>query len=386
MMKNSQFFRRLALAFALLLPFLLVAAADGPCAAGEKKNAQNFKPVPLDWDWKSAETAALKTMVKEVKTNADGSFEYDGPSWVVQTYHSPRFTVQVSQYMEMFTDIFMVAFQFQKESDLKDFKPRMIVFASESAYQALVQVPGSAGVFMPMFRTEKTSGKLVDAKLTLATYYSSVEKEPSFDKKAPLGVIQHEATHCLLQKIYGSQRIPVWLNEGTATYYESWNIRLKISEDDTSSANVKARDDRRKHSWRPMAMQYFTKRKNGELPRLDYLTSLTTGKEWNVDGMGDETSYNYCIAESFMDYLMNSKNRRPFLYAIMQRLHDGEKVIITPEEQLQHEKDWLQFLNEKWGVAFDKIRIQQRVEELKKRAAASKDSTGKSSAGKPPAK
>ncbi len=362
----------------LLFTFLLFPVWNCTTPAADKPNGNKFKPIPLDWDWKASEITALKDMLKDVKTKEDGSFEYEGPTWIIRTFHTPRFTVQVSQYMEMFSDIFSVAFQFQKESELKDIKPILTVYPNESAYQRVVELRGSAGVFyVPPYKISP-SKQLIDFKLMLATYYVSVEKEPSFDKKAPLGIIQHEATHCLLQKVFGPKKIPDWLTEGAATYYESWDIRKKVSDDDAATSNVKIRNDRRTHSWRPQAMQYLTKKKNGELPRLDYVTSLDTYDKWNCDNMGEQTSYHYCLAESFMDYLMNSKNRRPFLYAIMQRLHDGVTPIVTPEEQLEHERAWLMFLEEKWGVKFDKNRIQQRVEELKKRVDENKNGNGKS--------
>lgn len=353
----------------LLCCLFLFPTLSGLTIAADKKPSQ--KIIPLDWKWKSSEIRDMKKDMENVKTNGDGSFEYEGPTWTVRTFHTPRFTIQVSRYMEMFTEIFNMAFDFQKESNLKDYKPLMTVYPSDAAYQEATSIKGSCGVFMYRYQTQ--GDKVISADLQLATFYQSNEKEPSFDKEAPLDTIQHEATHCLLQKIFGTVNIPNWLTEGAATYYESWDIRKKISDNDSSPKNVKVRNDRRTHSWRPRSAQYYTKRRSGELPRLDYLTSLNTLKLWNCDNMGETTGYHYCLAESFMDYLMNSKKRRPFLYAMMQRLHDGQLPVITPEEQLEHEKAWLMFLEEKWGVAFDPNRVKLRVDELKKRVEESKE-------------
>ena len=92
--------------------------------------------------------------------------------------------------------------------------------------------------------------------------------------------------------------------------------------------------------------------------------TLDTLKKWNSDNMGEETSYHYAIAETFIDYLMSSKNRRPFLLKIMERLYNNEKPIITAQEQLEHEEDWLKFIDQKWGIKFNSAEIKKRRKEL----------------------
>lgn len=345
--------------------FLLVPVLAGVSAsAGERKE--------LDWRWKPAEVKEMRAEIDNVTQDEDGAYVHEGENWIVKTYLTPRFTVQCSKYMEMFSEIFLKAFLFKQEFDFKDVKPTLIIFKSQSAYTKFSGIEGSAGVFM--LRWKKQGNEHIP-ELTLAAYYESKTKEPSFDKDAPLGVIQHEATHCLLRRIFGRRNIPVWLNEGAATYYEAWDIRLRISDDDGSRGNITARKKRREYSWRPRVMAWYTEKKGGELPSLDYLTSLGDSVKWNIDNMGDQTGYHYCISESFTDYLMNSRNRRPFLFTMMERIYNDEHPVITPEEQLEHEKDWLMFLESHWGVKFDPKKIAARVEELRKRVRESKSAS-----------
>lgn len=312
----------------------------------------------------------MRKYLNDVKKNDDGSFEYEGENWIIKTYHTPRFTVQVSKYIEMFTDIFNKAFVLKRDFEFKDVKPLFIVYPDESSYLKSGAILGSAGQF---FSNWEGSSDNLKVTLVLKTYYKTRKKEPTFDDKAPLSIIQHEATHCLLQRIYGTKEIPNWLNEGAATYYEAWNIRLKISDSGNSKKDVAARKDRITHSWRVKRLEHYIKENNNELPRMDYLVSLVNYDDWNVDNMGPITGYHYMISESFFDFLMHRKSLRKFMLTLLERTLDGEEKIITDAELLEYEKEWLKFLEKFWGCKFSKSKIKARVQELSERKKAAEE-------------
>ncbi len=330
-------------------------------------NGRWSKTKPLEWKWSRKEIKDMKSELDKVKEVSAGVYEYESEHWITRTYHTPRFTIQVAKYMEMFYDVFNTAFLFKADYAFKE-KPVLIVFSSQDQYYSKFNgIQGSGGMFTASWKTN--GNEVVHASLKLGTYYAADKAEPDFDSKAKLGTIQHEATHCLFQKMFGAKKIPNWLTEGAATYYEAWELRQKLTDSGNAPKDIRARAARRKHSDGIETMTYLTKKMGGALPRLDYLISLDTLKKWNSDNMGEETSYHYAIAETFIDYLMSSKNRRPFLLKIMERLYNNEKPIITAQEQLEHEEDWLKFIDQKWGIKFNSAEIKKRRKELEDRVA-----------------
>lgn len=322
----------------------------------------------MRWTWTKSELRDIKKMAKDVTQEENGQFRYEGETWIVYTEHSANFTAQVAKYMRMFSEIFHKAFMLKREYRFKDVKPQFFVYQSKAAYMAATGAhENSGGRFSRRWQKDR-NGQVVDVKLTLSTYFETDKKEPLLNHQAPLRTIQHEATHCLLQRIFGAQRIPKWLNEGTAEYYESWNIRRKISSAGNSKKDVAARNERRALSTGAKRLRHAIKNYNqGNLPRMDYLVSLKTSDDWDNDNFGARTSFNYCLSQSFIDFLMHRRGLREYLMTILERCLDDEKEIVTVDELLEYEKDWLQYLEKRYNCSFSKSKIKARVKELKER-------------------
>ena len=332
---------------------------------------------PLDWEWKKSEISELKELAKKVQTEPDGSLTLETANWRVRTWHTPLFTAQAGKYMEIFSEIFFKAFVLKGERGFKDFKPELQIHPSRESYLAVGKIPAwTAGVNVASWTR---SGDKVTPEITLHTYFAYQKggknaKEPVFGTKVPLGTIQHEATHCLLQCIFGPMILPMWLNEGAASYYEGWPLRQKISADGESPKDVEARNKRRSHSPGPRELSAQIKQNVGSgIPTLRALTGANTQAEFYCDNGGPRTRLNYNLAESFIDFLMNSRNRRPLMLAILERVRDqrgaAEPPFVTDAEIREYEKDWLQFLESRWGVKFPPAQLKERLRVLKEERA-----------------
>lgn len=370
----------------LLALFVLCASA---LAAGE--SARKYQP--LDWEWKKAEIAELKELAKQVKTETDGSFTLETANWRVRTWHTPLFTAQAGKYMEIFSEVFFKAFILKGERGFTGFKPELCIHASRESYLATGAAPWSAGVSMTRWTA---AGDKITPEITLHACFPYQKEEsnkdggkgkkggkgaaePVFGTKVPLGTIQHEATHCLLQCVYGPMEIPMWLNEGAASYYEGWPLRQKISEEGESAKDVEARNKRRGHSPGPRELRaQLRQRKDAPIPTLAELTSANAQAEFYCDNGGPRTRLNYNLAESFIDFLMNSRNRRPLMLAILERVREQKgragpgKPFVTEAEIAEHEKDWLQFLETRWGAKFPPAQLKERLRALKEKEGAGK--------------
>ncbi|MBP5233411.1 MAG: hypothetical protein J6333_08390 [Planctomycetes bacterium] len=350
---------------------------------------------PLDWEWKKAEIAELKELAQQVKTDpADGSLTLETANWRIRTWHTPLFTAQAGKYMELFSEVFFKAFILKGERGFQGFKPELRIHPSRDSYLATGAAQWSAGVNMARWTV---SGGKVTPEITLHTCFpyqkgengkegSKGKKgggkgaaEPVFGSKVPLGTIQHEATHCLLQCIYGPMVIPMWLNEGAASYYEGWPLRQRISEEGESPKDVEARNKRRSHSPGPRELSaQFRQRKDAPIPTLEELTSANGPAEFYCDNGGPRTRLNYNLAESFIDFLMNSRNRRPLMLAILERVKEQQgraepgKPFVTEAEIAEHEKDWLEFLQARWGVKLPAAPLKERLRALKEKERAGK--------------
>jgi hypothetical protein len=119
-------------------------------------------------------------------------------------------------------------------------KPVAYAFPTEKEYLAFS--PHSKGT-QGRFMVRLESGAL---KKDLA-WFSTPPGEKDF-YKTDYGVVQHEATHQLLDAYTNNQSIPVWFHEGCATFFESWNLDESNSKNILSGASEHLRPRRLPHS------------------------------------------------------------------------------------------------------------------------------------------
>lgn len=334
----------------------------------------NQPPRPLEWQWKADEARELKKMAATAIAEPEGSFYLETPHWRVRTWHTPLFTAQAALYMEKFFAVFSKAFLLKRGPAYPDYKPLFCVHASRDDYLKASKGPEwSAGVCLPGTNPDGSPN------ISLHVYYAPPagdgRKEAVFNASVPLSVIQHEGTHCLLHRLFGARPLPYWLDEGAANYYGAWCLRWRQSESGETWNDSVHRADRMLFSlWPPFLRSYYQNHPEAPLPRLRELSAANSMKEFYVDGGGELTRLNYALAESFIDFLMTSKKRRPFFLQILERVRalpedqrESPAPLVTDEEARAHEEQWLLFLINHWGVKFADAPIKARAAELRRK-------------------
>ena len=165
----------------------------------------------------------LQRLLKEATPSSvlEGGWTVEGPTHVVHSTISKEYAafaaVHLSKFHKRFVSIFRETFKDTK-------KPIAYAFPTEKEYLAFSpESKGTQGRFM-------VRGGKDGLKKDLA-WFSTPPGEKDF-YKTDYGVVQHEATHQLLDAYTDNQSIPVWFHEGCATFFESWNL------DESNAKNI----------------------------------------------------------------------------------------------------------------------------------------------------
>ncbi|MCX7934215.1 MAG: hypothetical protein N3A66_03035 [Planctomycetota bacterium] len=314
-----------------LLALAMAALACSLLTAGEGNYVKK-------WIWEKDELKKIAEMEKKVAFK-DGYFVYETDNFIVKTELGERFTAEAALFMEIFHAVFLEVFNFKTGSEV-DIKPTLVIFKSAERY-AQVGIGGSRGVF-----TWRQAGE----KVEFALYTYMKEDRLCNFSNCYHPVIQHEGTHCLVQKLVGTKPVPAWLTEGMATFYEYWDYRSKASPSGNKPKDAEARKKRLTLSERKHYLRDGVRESGGQYPTLKYLLSLNTLRQWDVDGMGPRTGLHYAMAESFADFLISDKKGRDYLRLIFERLVKGEKELLQDKEIEELEPRWHKHLREVWGI------------------------------------
>ncbi|MDR0868692.1 MAG: hypothetical protein LBP75_09535 [Planctomycetota bacterium] len=360
--KYKRYFRRFRRCLICIGGALIAAGLSNSVFANHPTN----QAAAVEWQWTAAEEKFIRQkLLPQVTTNRDGSFSLESAHWRVTAYLTPLFTAQAAAYLDFFADVFHRAFPFKDTAKWRDYKPEALIYKSRADY--LRHSGGeewSAGICRHALDSD---GK---PQITLFAYYEPSERESlAFDDRAPLSTIQHEATHALLFRLLGTAPIPLWLNEGAATYYGHWQPRQKITKRGNQPVDVAARLSRADKSAAPERLrEFYRARPDAPLPSLSRLVAGDTDQEFYAGGGGEATRLNYLLAESFIDFLMRSQKRRPLLQAIVERVQARKKPL-TATELRRCEAQWLVFLKDKWDVPLAEKRLRRQLKNLQSRAA-----------------
>jgi hypothetical protein len=224
--------------------------------------------------------------------------------YVIKSNVDEQFTAEAAIYMYRFSRAFRRLF---KPAPKLKTTPIVHLFKDRSSFQAYVRE------------------RFKDDKLALAGgfYMGGAGRSELFCWHArpgkgfaafPKETLQHEGAHQLLSYILGTHKIPIWFNEGVATFFEGWNVAESFEE------NI-ARLNRTHQRFSTIQRTYGT-------PAFNDLTHLVqlTPKTWIPDNFGDKTKLHYAQAESFMTFLMISGNGRRFFAEIFNAVAQGRDV------------------------------------------------------------
>ena len=138
---------------------------------------------------------------------------------VLHSTLSKEYTAATAAHLQRFDTVFRKIFGGQYK-DRK--KPTAYAFATEEEYLRFSpEAKGTQGRFL-----QKQEGKTWVKNLA---WFSTPPGENDF-YKTDIGVVQHEATHQLLDAYTGNPRVPKWFDEGCASFFESWDLDRKNEE------------------------------------------------------------------------------------------------------------------------------------------------------------
>lgn len=193
--------------FALLLTFGGILAIPPSLDAGPR---QTQAPEPgSKWD---KETKRYLKLVKP-STATHCRWMVETHTHILHSTLSKEYTAAAAVHLQRFDQVFRRIFG-GPYKDVK--KPTAYAFATETEYLRFSpEAKGTQGRFL-----RREEGRTVVKNLA---WFSMPAGEEEF-YETDIGVVQHEATHQLLDAYTGNRRIPKWFDEGCATFFESWDL------------------------------------------------------------------------------------------------------------------------------------------------------------------
>lgn len=149
-------------------------------------------------------------------------------------------------------------------------------------------------------------------------------------------LLLHEGTHQFMHYLLGPKYryLPVWINEGLATNFETWNMT------DTTRNNLKG--CRERSNFRFVAAEMIK-----EDPMPLRLRTLMAKDHLTWSGAkGEEVHHQYALAWSFTDYLLNTEAGKVLLKKVCQWAYTGKKNARIPDPVLKrHGEKWRAYVS-----------------------------------------
>lgn len=312
----------------------------------------------LPWEWDKDDLRKIEKIEKKLDEDDNGYWTYEDKDVLVKCNINPRFTAELALYMEYFFDVFPKVFEVPPAGKMLS-KLHVYVHKTRSQYMAATGAPAwSGGVHIP---------KMYGAGwpvLELHGFPWGDSKEPDFCKDFNRGVMQHEGTHALFQRFAGKSRIPVFFNEGCATYFESWNLRVRKPTEEE-------RSERFKRGFHLKELVRKMEEYPGYKPNLSQCLNMDHG-QW---GSG-EIGLHYALAESFVDFLLSYKKGRRIFEDMVEETYKRVAMRVGTKPLL--DKDDIEDLEPQWhehiAMLVKTIKANEKTAPSKETAANAKSS------------
>ncbi|MFW6159020.1 MAG: hypothetical protein ACOC8E_06645 [Planctomycetota bacterium] len=280
------------------------------------------------------EVARLEATVRE----SEGFFVVRHEPYLIKTDVDARMAAEAALYMRRFHDAFR---SFIKPEPKLDATPVVYLFKDRATYQEAVRRRGH-------LQLARAGGGYVggDDRSELFTYQSHPGKGFA---AYPKEVLRHEGAHQLLAYVLGGARIPVWYDEGVATFFEGWQVEKSVEQ------NLKRL--RLVHPAFPRIRKTYGTPKFKDLIYVMNLTHRT----WVPDEYGEVTEQHYAEVESFMTFLLLSPKGRRFFAALFKVIARGEDPVhvLSGPAIRNAQKAWYKDIERRIKV-YDKLRARER--------------------------
>ncbi len=301
---------------------VVLAAGYSWCIAEE-----NIGSAP--WAWEEDELKKIASTEKKLKKDEKGYWTREKGEYIVKTNISPRFTAELCLYMDFFFKAFPKIFVVPAAGDMK-VRLRVFIHRTRAQYlRASGAPPWSGGVHKASF-----GGGWPILEVHAFPWREPKDREIDFCKDFNRGVLQHEGAHAMFRKYSGRNRIPVFFNEGCATYFEAWNLRV-------TTPTKKERQERFLRGFHLRALQAKCRQNPDYKPDLQQCLNFDSAS-W---GTG-EISLHYALAESFADFLLSTKKGRKTFREMVEATYKrvsrkiAVKQLLEPKQVKKLEPAW----------------------------------------------
>ena len=259
------------------------------------------EPSANKWNWTLPEITQIKANELRVRKE-ESFFVLASEHWVVKTEISARFTSELATFLELFWNNFQAIMCFNAAPQVK-LKPTVVVFAKIDDYK-IIYDDGTRGHCKYQWDTQ--------GNWKYFHLYSFVKNDKERDFTLFYHpILLHEGTHILLRQYLGKSHLPIFIDEGLASFFQAWDLRSSMFGEE----NLKKRYAR---SFYPPYLKEFADGAK-EIPKIADLCEISD-KNWNPDKMGPIALRNYALAECFIDLLVVNPQCQPFLRRMVQNL------------------------------------------------------------------
>ncbi len=318
----------------------------------------------VEWEWTKREIRKIDRIEKKLEKK--GSYwVWEEEGYIVRSNISQRFTAELCFYMDYFMDVFDDAFPMPKGSKINT-KLHVYVHRTRMQYMAASGAPSwSGGVHIPrMYGSGWPT-------LEVHTFPWNEDKKGEIDFCADFNrsTLQHEGMHAIISMRAGRIEVPVFVNEGCATYFETWDLRVKRP----------TKKERQERFLRGFHMLEVVRKYEKE---PDFKPSLAECMAWDHAtwgaGSGSEIGLRYGLAETFVDFLLTERRWRKQFKEMMERIF-YRRTALEDDEIEKLEPMWHEHIEELVESLKDKLpeppaeetimASPRSLEELKRRLA-----------------
>lgn len=255
---------------------------------------------PLTWSWTKAEQSGLDFLATQIRRGSDGYWTHKGNRYTVKSNVSAGVTAATARYVERMIEIIPRVFGFSLLTGQQELQVILHKTAAD-----FVAAGGKQGeqAFHKVGQGGAGSGP---AEVHLcAEDAEAVDPARALTSTVNLRVLQREAVLALLELAAAGRELSVFMREGCASYFESWDLREQMPKR-VSRMSATSRHQRIK------ALQQAIYEEQQFCPDL-----LAVYAESKDSFFGENTTIHLAWAESFVDFLLSSGQRCPSLPTLL---------------------------------------------------------------------
>lgn len=254
----------------------------------------------LAWSWTKAEQSGLDFLATQIKRGSDGYWTHKGNRYTAKSNVSAGVTAATGRYMERMIEIIPRVFGFPVLTGQQELQ--VIVHKTEADFVAAGGKQGARS-FHKVSQGASGSGS---AEVHLcAEDAASVDPARALMKTVNLRMLQHDAVLALFEMAAAGRERSVFMSEGCAAYFESWDLREQMPKR-VSRMSATA------HHQRMKALQKAIHEEQELCPDL-----LAVYAESRDAFFRDDVTIRLAWAESFVDFLLSSGQRCSSLPALL---------------------------------------------------------------------